>query len=59
VEDAFKQLWKNHLKLLLFEYKRGTGQEGAFLEECKNAFLQPPEAKQQDAKQQTEPILER
>src|SRR3989304_3341915 len=46
-EDAYKKLWDNHLRLLLFEYKRGTGQEDDFVKDCKKAFLGSGDGKQQ------------
>lgn len=44
--DALNKLWDNHLKLLLFEYMRGTGKEGEFVKECGTAFLGSADGKQ-------------
>lgn len=38
-DEAFKSLWDNHLKPLLFEYLRGTGRETEFLKKCEDKYL--------------------
>lgn len=37
-EEAFENLWENHLKGLLFEYTRGMPNQETILEELKNAY---------------------